>query len=332
MIIWGLTDGSAGMQSQVRGVGELLVSKLNRSPLGGSEFVLKTARRLWPFCLLPAACWWGSLRLKTFSSDTLNAPWPDVLITSGRRSVAFALAIKHASKGHTKLVHLQTPRASLKLFDLVVPMEHDEVSGDNIFPTFAALHHITQEKLSQAAYDLQSTIDHYKNPRIAFFIGGSTNKYKLHKARMNRLIATLNTFLSEWDGSVWMSTSRRTGSDNIKMLQRSISGDDVWFYSGGDNNPYLAWLAAADALAVTNDSVSMMSEALATGKPLYILPLPDHQNTKPARFARQLISRGMAMPLEIPLPDYDVEIHNECDAVVDEIIEMLSNRDVSSSD
>ena len=318
MLIWGLTDGSAGMVSQVRGVGELLAMKT------GDVFELKQARRFWPFCLLPGTWWKNSLWLKTPSSDVLKKPWPDVLITSGRRSVAFALAIKHASKGHTKLIHLQSPRVPLPLFDLVVPMEHDKVSGDNIYPTFAALHHITNEKLSHAAYQFQSQLDQYPAPRVAMFIGGSTNKYKLKPKHMQRLISDISHFKDQYEGSLFLSTSRRTGEENIAALQQAMGHyDQLWMYNDGEPNPYLAWLAAADAIVVTNDSVNMMSEALVTAKPLYILNLPGHEHTKPARFARQLISRGMARPFSFPLVAYEPEVYNECDGVVEEILQSL---------
>lgn len=290
----------------------------------GGIFIMKQARRLWPFCLLPGTWYKNALCLKTLSSDALKAPWPDVLITSGRRSVAFALAIKQASNGHTKLIHLQTPRAPLHLFDLVFPMEHDEVSGDNIYPTFAALHHVTNEKLSTAAYELQNEIDRYPSPRVAMFIGGSTNKYHLKAKYMHKLVDDIVAFKQKHQGSLFISTSRRTGAENTQKLVQALGDhDQLWIYSGGEPNPYLAWLASADAIVVTNDSVNMMSEALVTAKPLYILNLPEHTDTKPARFARQLISRGMAKPFSVPLIAYEPEVYNECEGVVEEILRVI---------
>lgn len=317
--IWGLTDGSAGMASQVRGVGEALAKAT------GGEFTMKTARRMPPFSLLPGYMWRGAGLCKSWSSDALKAPWPDVLITSGRRCVAFALWIKHKSHGHTKIVHLQSPRVSLKHFDLVMPMEHDKESGDNIYPTFAALHHITLDKLSRAAYEFHDQVMSYPPARIVMLIGGATNKYKFTPARQQQLIGDINNFAKSYEGSLFISTSRRTGQEAAAAIEQAVASRKYsWVYNGRGDNPYLAWLATADAVVVTNDSVSMMSEVLATGKPLYILSLPEHEQTKPARFARQLIARGMARAFTFPLQPYQPDIYNEVPGAVQAILYSLA--------
>jgi len=70
-------------------------------------------------------------------------------------------------------------------------------------------------------------------------------------------------------------TSRRTGKDSCKALAKSLPGEaqlHVWSH-GETNNPYLAYLAAADILVVTGESESMLMDAIATGKPVFIFPL-----------------------------------------------------------
>src|SRR5262245_48551376 len=111
--LWGITDGSAGMKSQVEGVLAAL----------GLPYVLKTCRRRRPWAWLPIACHKNALRQFTKESDKLGSPWPDALITSGRRSAALALAVKEASEGATKLIHLTDPRICRREFDLIVAME-----------------------------------------------------------------------------------------------------------------------------------------------------------------------------------------------------------------
>ncbi len=73
----------------------------------------------------------------------------------------------------------------------------------------------------------------------------------------------------------------------------------------------MGMLALAETIIVTNDSVNMMSEAHATGKPLYILPLPGHANTKPARFAETLIRSGIARPLGSKLENWNYPVEDE---------------------
>jgi mitochondrial fission protein ELM1 len=320
VVVWGITDGSAGMVSQVRGVGEMLVQKY------GGEFILKSVRLKKPFCWLRGNWRFAAMQQLTRDSDTLSPPYPDILISSGRRSVALALAIKRSSGNKTKLVHLQGPRISTKYFDLVVAMEHDKLKGENVISTFAALHHITDAKLAEAHATYANQLTKYQSPRVAVLLGGSTHAYTLTPTHAEELAARVCEVIQQHKGSLWISTSRRTGAENIKTLRNILTSREdshITIYSGDGENPYLAWLACADIIIVTNDSVSMMSEALCTGKPLYILPLPDHRNTKPANFANTLIERGYAKPFNPKLEPYQAIKLDEKETVVLEIIRRL---------
>ena len=112
---------------------------------------------------------------------------------------------------------------------------------------------------------------------------------------MRDLIAQLGTI----EGSLLVTTSRRTGTRNIEALKRRFAGNaHVYLYTGEGENPYVGMLACADRIYVTNDSVNMMSEALASGKPVEILKLQGHENTKPARFAER-IRNSVVSPQEM---------------------------------
>lgn len=313
--IWGVTDGSAGMASQVRGVGELLARRTN------GKFIIKQARRVPPFCWLPGWFYFYALKSLDKTSDILSPPYPDILISSGRRSVAIALAIKCASAGKTKLVHLQSPRIRADYFDLVVAMQHDNLHGDNVISTFAALHHLTNEKLAAAAADYANEIMQTSQPRLLICIGGSTHAYKFSYQRCKTMLAQINAVIQKYHGGLWVSTSRRTGAENIAEITAHFKNQQV--YTGGERNPYLAWLSACDSIAVTDDSVSMMSEALFLGKPLYIIRMPEHKNTKPAAFADDLLARGLASEFVSPLSPASARYVDERNFVVSEIIKRI---------
>lgn len=291
MRLWGLTSGHAGMRAQVQGVLEAL---------GGSPevtFEMKSARRRAPFSWLPVWAWWGALSQLEAGSDALEPPWPDAVISSGRRSAALALAIRAASGGKTKLIHLTDPRGSRSRFDLIVAMQHDRAAGPNVLHTRFALHALTPEKLALAAEEWRPRFAHLPRPWIAVLVGGTTNKYTLTQARMQALIARLSAFHAQAGGSLIITPSRRTGSENVASLLSLASRDNIYVHDGKGENPYLAMLALADALVVTDDSVNMMSEAAYTGKPFYLINLPDHSGTKPARFATLLAALGIARAL-----------------------------------
>ena len=70
-----------------------------------------------------------------------------------------------------------------------------------------------------------------------------------------------------------VTASRRTGDKNRKILQNSLQDTSAYIWNGTGENPYFGFLAWADYILVTADSVSMLSEAATTGKPVYIIPM-----------------------------------------------------------
>lgn len=194
-----------------------------------------------------------------------------------------------------------------KHFDLIVAMEHDAITGDNVIKTPFALHAITKEKLAEAEKQFAKRFSLYPKPYVAVLLGGSTNKYKLNAKAMASITKSLQQLTNTMQGSLLITPSRRTGDANTKQLLAAFPrarDSRVYVYDGVGDNPYLGMLAMANTIIVTNDSVNMMSEAAATGKPLYILPLPGHKDTKPARFAEKLVSSGVARLLSDKLESW----------------------------
>jgi uncharacterized protein len=110
-------------------------------------------------------------------------------------------------------------------------------------------------------------------------------------------------------GSALVTPSRRTGAEGLKLVQDRLAGLPAAIWDGAGDNPYFAYLALADALLVTADSVSMISEAAATGKPVHILDL-DGGNAKFARFHQLMRQAGITRPFaghleswSYPIPD-----------------------------
>ena len=88
-----------------------------------------------------------------------------------------------------------------------------------------------------------------------------------------------------------VTASRRTGATNESYLRQHLQGERIRFWDGTGDNPYLAYLAAAEVLLVTADSVNMISEAASTGKPTYLIDLPGRPG-KFAQFHSEMIEAG----------------------------------------
>jgi mitochondrial fission protein ELM1 len=100
-------------------------------------------------------------------------------------------------------------------------------------------------------------------------------------------------------GSVLLLTSRRTGPEAEAALMAKISvPKSVFLWRQGGDNPYLGFLALADAVVVTGDSVSMCCEASATPAPVFIYAPPGLAVPKHARLHRELYAGGYARPFD----------------------------------
>ena len=80
--------------------------------------------------------------------------------------------------------------------------------------------------------------------------------------------------IAKLPGSLLVTTSRRTGKDQTRALTEALASDRTTVWDSTGDNPYPGWLGLADAIIVTGDSVNMVTEACAAGKPVYVVDLP----------------------------------------------------------
>jgi len=279
---WIATDGSAGMENQCVGLAE---------SLGLSPDVKRLAIRA-PWSRLPPALWPRALSAPGPDGDRLEPPWPDLLITCGKRSAAPSIAVRAASGGATFTVHIQDPRVHPRNFDLVIAPRHDDLTGPNVLTTTAALHRVTPEKLQAAAERFAADLATLPRPLVAVLIGGSNGRHCLTAPAMRAVAGELLGLCREAGAGLAVTASRRTGPENEAILRATLAGAPAAIWDGAGDNPYFGYLALADAILVTCDSVSMVSEACSTGKPVYVIGL-DGYSGRIERFHRSLEAAGM---------------------------------------
>lgn len=282
---WIVTEGLAGTENQCLGVAEALgvIPKIKRVALR------------WPWRLFSPF-----LRLEQSWSfiPPLKGPWPDLLIASGRKSIAAARYIKRASGGRTFTVQIQDPRIASKNFDLVAVPNHDSLRGKNVIVTDAAPNRITPEKLEAARAQFVQ-LENLPAPRVAVLIGGNSKDYTLSESRA----AALAKDLLKLNAGLMITTSRRTGKENEEALRRVLNGKHIFFWDGQGENPYLAMLAWADFILVTEDSASMISDAASTGKPVYRLQL-DGKSRRLSKLHCHLENKGILRVFDGKLEKY----------------------------
>ena len=169
-------------------------------------------------------------------------------------------------------MHIQRPYMPSDRFDLVVVPRHDNLHGANVHITRAAVHRITPERLIRGRRDAGLRTDPARHA-VTVLIGGSNNRHRFTEAVAARLGDRLAALCRRRPIDLRLTPSRRTDPAIVRILAGKLTGTGAEIWDGSGDNPYFAWLAIADTVVVTWDSVSMTSEALATGKPVYVLPL-----------------------------------------------------------
>ena len=256
LTVWVLVErGLIGTEKQCVAVAEAL----------GAQPVIKriTLRQPWRF-LSPFI----NIGIRFGFGEKIVPPWPDVLICGGRKSVGLALWIKKMSHGRTYTVCILDPKLHRDKFDLIAAPVHDGLSGPNIVQTIGAPNAITWQRLAEASAKWSPHFAALPSPRVAVLVGGTSRTHSMPRAKMETLAAQLRDLATQGCG-LMITASRRTGAENLKILQDALAGTSAYIWDGQGDNPYEGFLALAEYIIVTSDSVSMTSESASTGKPVY---------------------------------------------------------------
>ena len=210
------------------------------------------------------------------SSDPLTAPWPDLVISMGMRNEPVARWIKDQSGGRTKLVFLGRLWADPAHFDLVITTPQYRVPDrPNVLRNALPLHPLTPERLDVARAHWAPKLAHLPRPYLSLNIGGPSGPYAFGARASARLLRDTLALARARGGSLLVSSSARTPSEAIAAFaaQADVPMQLYRFRPNDPENPYLGFLAVADEIIVTADSISMLSEAYATGKPVHMFDL-----------------------------------------------------------
>jgi mitochondrial fission protein ELM1 len=318
---WVITDGKAGMESQCRGLAEAL----------GLEPIVKRLRLRAPWRRLsPVPLLWATKGAISPDGDRLDdLPPPDILIASGRKSIIPSLLLGKWSGGRTFRVQIQNPVIAPWHFDLVVSPAHDRISGPNVVVTKGALHRLNPRTLAEARSSFAETLENLPRPRIAALIGGNNDVFRFTPAAAERLAGELTALVRHEGGSLLVTTSRRTGRENVAILRRLLQGVPGVFWADESDgaNPYFGYLAFADSILVTEDSVNMACEAAATGKPVHIIGL-EGGSAKFRRFHRSLRESGITRPFSGRLEVWNYDPPDDMGLVAGRVRTMLAQRGI----
>ena len=294
--VWALLDENAGHRNQVLGVVDAL----------GWPCTERELQYNWR-ADLPNALLGASVRgLSTTARAAIAPPWPDLVIAAGRKTAPVARAIRRSSGGRVRLVQIMDPGSWTDAFDLIAVPTHDEPGQSpgrdgNVVWTLGAPSRMTPNALTAARETWQPVLSKLASPRIAVFVGGGTRRRAFAETMTDELIDGLRNLKAETGGSLMITTSRRSGHAGDRLAATfGEPGDHVFRWGDTGDNPYAGYLAWADRIVVTGDSVSMLSDACGAGVPVSIYAPPGLITPKHARFHKTLYEGGYAAPFRSP--------------------------------
>ncbi len=319
--VWVLADDRPGNAAQCLGVAEALglpfvIKDVRYTPAGGLPNLLR-GRSLWG--------------VTQGTRAALAPPWPRVVVGAGRRTAPVGRWLKRRS--NCVLVQLMDPGPPGRAdFDLIAVAHHDLRAPDaaNVLRFTGAPHRVTPTRLAAAAREWAGRLNHLPQPRIAVIVGGGSKRRGFTAAHAPALTSQVAAMVEQTGASLMVTTSRRTGRLAEDVLLRALPEPKAVFRWGdAGDNPYLGFLALADAIVVTGDSVSMLCEACGGTAPVYLFSPPGMVGFKHARLHAELRANGYVRPLDAAFEAWRHPPLNAAQLIAGRILRLLAQREAS---
>ncbi len=291
---WVLSDGKAGDEAQCLGVTERLQLKAE------IRHVKPRAPYVW---IMP----WGPIdpaEAPHRPGSPIAPPWPDIVIASGRRTVAYLRTIRKVSHGRVMTVYLKDPSTGADAAETIWVPQHDKLRGPNVLATLTSPHRISPERL-EAARQVTPAWLRPDRTMIGVILGGDSQHHRFTHQNIQQLADALAA-LAAAGAYLIVTPSRRTPPRLAEAIRALCAHSGGFWWDGSGENPYLTILAHADHLVVTADSVNMLGEAAATGKPIHLFT-PSGGHTKISSFVSGLERQGAVRPLAAPLETWSYD-------------------------
>ena len=220
-------------------------------------------------------------------------------------------------------IHIQDPKVSLNNFDLVIAPEHDRITGSNVLTTKGAIHYLTKDELVLSQNYLKSKVDP-KKKIVSFIIGGPNKYYSYNESVIDGIFSRVKKSFIQNNYQAIIIPSMRTPKKIIE-LSNNYFGKEHLVINDIDKKAYLSGLSLAKYIVVTCDSISMISEAALTGKPIYIAEItPKIDDYRFRRFRELFAKLNIVKNLDEKVEIWNYETLDETNRIAKEIKRKIS--------
>lgn len=297
-----LSDGKPGHLNQSLGIAErmaemseveyALVEIRHKSKL--RDDLLRVLMRVLGWAPIPPSparsllLW--SLTPESASRIPLNEKF-DVILSTGSSVAPVNLLLRRLIGGRS-VVSLRPSPTGIAWFDLVVLPRHlwPRIRRRNVFRAVGVPNRVTPELISKLRERIEREMRFQLKPRVGVLMGGEDRYYTIRVETVRRLLDALSSICRDLDGELFLTTSRRT-PDEVERVLEEVLSSKPWCRmlalarrgKGGVREAVPMILAMCDLVIVTEDSLSMVSEAASSGKKVVILKIDRKTRRTPRR-------------------------------------------------
>jgi mitochondrial fission protein ELM1 len=309
-----LTQGMHGMISQVEGLAQALNLDYEHHTIKLKKFWNYIPPKFTPIS--------ENVLSKKFACEA------KVIISCGRKSVIPSIVLKKKFSKKILNIHIQDPKVKLSNFDFIVAPEHDGLKGKNVLISKGAIHYLTNDELDVNKNYLKSRINNQKKI-VTLIIGGPTKYYDYNEKVVDSIFLKIKQNFLDNNYQLIVVPSMRTPQNIIDKAKNYFNGDQI-IVPNVDKKAYLCSLKNADHIIVTCDSISMISEAAITGKPIYVAQMPTiKSNERFKNFFNLFASLNIIKELGSPVENWTYNKLNETNKIANQIKEKIRLYDFS---
>ena len=193
----------------------------------------------------------------------------ELIVSCGRVAAPLSLIYKRIC--HAKIINILDPYFRRNEFDKIIIPNHDKkLKGNNFLYINGSLINRELKKIDKSDVDKFSNLISKSKKNIVILIGGNSNITRFNYEDLNKFTLHLKMIdLSNYN--LYFLYSRRTSQDIKTVINNNFKNSFIW--DENSKNPYWFLLNMANFIIVTEDSISMISEAISLRKPVYIFKL-----------------------------------------------------------
>ncbi len=224
---------------------------------------------------------------------------PAAIISCGRRTALAMRALQQHWQGQPRTVQILHCGLPPPAFSWLITPQHDGVQGPNVIRTLGSLNPVDEDWLAHGASLPAASWPALPPgcPRIAVLLGGPSRHFRFERVWLRNQLTGLAQQAAQSGAALELVCSARTppwaGAEFRQACSRVPHRLHPWQpgQEGACRASYQAVLAAADRLLVSADSVNLLSEACATGKPVSVMGAAGLRG-RPARLVECLLQQG----------------------------------------